>query len=63
MQPMVLGNELKNLLTRIVGLFDAVMTSGGINPSKLVTDITEIEIIKQDIDKITSNFHKIEGND
>ena len=63
MQPMVLGNELKNLLTRIVGLFDTVMTSGGINPSKLVTDITEIEIIKQDIDKITSNFHKIEGND
>ena len=63
MQPMVLGNELKNLLTRIVGLFDAVMTPGGMNPSKLVTDITEIEIIKQDIDKITSNFHKIEGND
>jgi hypothetical protein len=63
MQPMVLGNELKNLLTRIVGLFDTVMTAGGMNPSKLVTDITEIEIIKQDIDKITSNFHKIEGND
>ena len=61
MQPMVLGEALLDILERIVSLFDEVQSvpqTGG----KLIPSPNQA-LIKNDLEKILSNFHKIEGND
>ena len=61
MQPMVLGEALLDILERIVSLFDEVQSvpqTGG----KLIPSPNQA-LIKNDLEQILSNFHKIEGND
>ena len=61
MQPMVLGKTLLDILERIVSLFDEVQSvpqTGG----KLIPSPNQA-LIKNDLEQILSNFHKIEGND
>ena len=63
MQPMVLGDELLKVLQNIVNAFSEVLTPGGPQPGPLNTTTSKsLAQVNEDINRILSNSHKIEGN-
>lgn len=69
MESMVLGDKLKSVLTKIVGLFDKIKIASSGQPAGIQTDPTyqvgvgeEIGTLITEIDNITSTKHFIEPN-
>jgi hypothetical protein len=69
MESMVLGEQLKKVLTKIVGLFDKIKIASSGQPAGIQSDPTyqvgvgeEIGTLITEIDNITSTKHFIEPN-
>ena len=63
MQPMVLGDTLKEVLTKIINLIPTITIPTSIGPQVPTPDIqTKVTEITTLIDGITSAYHNIEGN-
>ena len=69
MESMVLGDQLKTVLTKIVGVFKKIKIASSGQPAGINTDPTyaavvepELDTIIDDINKITSTKHFIEPN-
>jgi len=61
MQPLVLGNTLKEVLTDIVGLFSKIQIATQLGPQNILpTTQVDIQNITNKIENIVSSFHKIE---
>ena len=63
MQPMVLGDTLKEVLTKIINLIPTITIPTSLGPQVPTPDIqTKVTEITTLIDSITSAYHNIEGN-
>ena len=63
MQPMVLGDTLKEVLTKIINLIPTITIPTSLGPQVPTPDIqTKVTEITTLIDGITSAYHNIEGN-
>tara|TARA_R100000322_G_scaffold72020_1_gene45294 strand:- start:177 stop:1397 length:1221 start_codon:yes stop_codon:yes gene_type:complete len=63
MQPMVLGESLKEVLSDIVALFSKIQVLTQLGPQNILpTTQIDIQQITNKIDTITSAYHNIEGN-
>ena len=63
MQPMVLGDTLKEVLTDIINLIPSIVITTQLGPQSPMPQIQkDIQKITSKIDTIVSEFHKIEGN-
>ena len=63
MEPMVLGNTLKEVLNDIVALFSKIQVLTQLGPQNILpTTQVDIQSITNKIDTIVSEFHQIEGN-
>jgi len=63
MQPMVLGDALKEVLTKIINLIPTITIPTSLGPQVPTPDIqTKVTEITTLIDGITSAYHNIEGN-
>ena len=63
MQPMVLGESLKEVLNDIVALFSKIQVMTQLGPQNILpTTQIDIQEITNKIDTITSAYHNIEGN-
>ena len=61
MQPMVLGNTLKEVLTDIVALFSKIQIATQLGPQNILpTTQVDIQSVTNKIESIVSSFHKIE---
>ena len=61
MQPLVLGNTLKEVLTDIVGLFSKIQIATQLGPQNILpTTQVDIQSVTNKIESIVSSFHKIE---
>jgi len=63
MQPLVLGDTLKEVLTDIINLIPSIVITTQLGPQSPMPQIQkDIQKITSKIDTIVSEFHKIEGN-